>query len=145
MNVTRKSLYWKLTLAFILVAFSATAMAAIFVRLTTNDSLAQFIIDQQRSSMIQSLRNYYSIHGSWDGVDQSWEDMQRQTIPTPNSPAPTKEPGLEPLPVKPDGERFRRNLFGLADPSGKVIVSVDREYPVGSHLPSELYSSSSVI
>lgn len=145
MNVTRKSLYWKLTLAFILVAFSATAMAAIFVRLTTNDSLAQFIIDQQRSSMIQSLQNYYSVHGSWDGVDQSWEDMQRQTIPTPNSPAPTKEPGLEPLPVKPDGERFRRNLFGLADPSGMVIVSVDREYPVGSHLPPELFSSSSVI
>ncbi len=141
--MNRKSLYWKLTLAFIGVAFSATAMAAIFVRVSTNDSLAQFIIDQQRSSMIQSLSNYFTEHGSWDGVENSWEDMQRQTIPTPNPSDPTKEPGPEP--DKPFTDRFRRNLFGLADPNGVVIVSVDQDFPVGSHLSPDKYSSSSVI
>ncbi len=143
MKMNRKSLYWKLTLAFIGVAFSATAMAAIFVRVSTNDSLAQFIIDQQRSSMIQSLSNYFTEHGSWDGVENSWEDMQRQTIPTPNPSDPTKEPGPEP--DKPFTDRFRRNLFGLADPNGVVIVSVDQDFPVGSHLSPDKYSSSSVI
>lgn len=143
MNVTSKSLYWKLTLAFIVVAFSATAMAAIFVRVTTNNSLAQFIIDQQRSNMVQSLSNYYIEHGSWDGVDKVWEDMQRQTIPTPNPSEPTKVPGPEP--GKPYEERFHRNLFGLADPNGVVIVSVDQDFPVGAQLPSELYSNNDVI
>lgn len=145
MTMTRKTLYWKLTLAFVLVAFSATAMAAIFVRFTTNDSLAQFIIDQQRSNMIQSLGNYYTAHGSWDGVEISWEDLQRQTIPTPNTTSPTKVPGPQPEPDKPYTERFHRNLFGLANPDGVVIVSVDPDYPVGSHLPPDQFSSSTVI
>lgn len=143
MNVTRKSLYWKLTLAFVVVAFSATAMAAIFVRVTTNDSLAKFIIDQQRSTMIQSLSNYYAVHGSWDGVEASWEVMQRQSIPTPNSTEPTKVPA--PQPEKPFPEKFHRNLFGLANPDGVVIVSVDQESPVGTHLSPDNFSSSTVI
>lgn len=145
MNLTRKTLYWKLTLAFILVAFSATAMAAIFVRLTTNDSLAQFIIDQQRSNMIESLKNYYTTHGSWEGVNLSWDDMQRQTLPTPNPSAPTKEPAPQPEIGKPNNEKFHRNLFGLADSDGVVIISVDPDYPIGAHLPPEEFSRSSVI
>jgi two-component system, OmpR family, sensor histidine kinase BaeS len=145
MKFTRRSLNVNLILAFIGVAFSATAIAAVFVRLTTNDSLAQFIIDQQRSSMVQSLANYYTVHGSWNGVEESWEDMQRQSIPTPNPPSPTKEPGPEPSTGRPFNEKFRRNLFGLADMEGKIIVSVDQDYPVGSSPPQELFSSKTVI
>jgi signal transduction histidine kinase len=147
MKFTRRSLYFKLILGFIGVAFSATAMAAIFVRLTTNDSLAQFLIDQQRSSMMQSLSNYYMLHGSWSGVENSWEDMQRQSIPTPNPSSPTREPAPTPNPSteKPFNEKFHRNLFGLADMEGVVIVSVDQDYPVGSHLPPETFSSATVI
>jgi len=143
MNVTRKSLYWKLTLAFVVVAFSATAMAAIFVRFTTNDSLAKFIIDQQRSSMIQALSDFYSANGSWDGVETSWEVMQRQSIPMPISTDPTRIPGPEP--EKPFPEKFHRSLFGLANPNGVVIVSVDQESPVGTHLSPDNFSSSTVI
>jgi hypothetical protein len=100
MKFSRKSLYFKLILSFIGVAFSATAIAAIFVRFTTTDSLAQFLVDQQRSSMVQSLINYYTLHGSWDGVEESWDDMQRQTIPTPNPPSPTREPVPAPNPLE---------------------------------------------
>ncbi len=147
MKFSRRSLYFKLILGFIGVAFSATAIAAIFVRFTTTDSLAQFLIDQQRSSMVQSLINYYTTHGSWDGVEESWDDMQRQTIPTPNPPSPTREPAPSPDPSaeKPFNEKFRRNLFGLAEMDGTVIVSVDQDYPAGSHLPPEMFSSKTVI
>lgn len=151
MKFTRRSLYVNLILAFIGVAFSATAIAAVFVRLTTNDSLVQFIVDQQRSSMIQSLVNFYTLHGSWIGVENTWDDMQRQSFPTPNPSSPTKVPELSPIPnsnpagEKPFNEKFHRNLFGLADMDGTVIVSVDQEYPVGSHLPPEMFSSKTVI
>ncbi|NMB57663.1 MAG: HAMP domain-containing protein [Chloroflexi bacterium] len=147
MKFSRKSLYFKLILSFIGVAFSATAIAAIFVRFTTTDSLAQFLVDQQRSSMVQSLINYYTLHGSWDGVEESWDDMQRQTIPTPNPPSPTREPVPAPNPLeeKPFVEKFHRNLFGLADMEGNIIVSVDPDYLVGSHLPPETFSQKTVI
>jgi len=147
MKFTRRSLYFKLILGFIGVAFSATAIAAIFVRFTTTDSLAQFLIDQQRSSMVQSLINYYTIHGSWNGVEETWEDMQRQTIPTPNPAAPTREPApsSNPMEEKPFTDKFRRNLFGLAEMDGTVIVSVDQDYPVGSNLPPEMFISKTVI
>jgi len=145
MKFTLRSLYFKLILGFIVVAFSATAMAAIFVRMTTNNSLALFIIDQQRSSMVQSLVNYYTENGSWIGVEESWEDMQRQTIPTPNPSSPTMEPAPQPSNSRPFNEKFHRNLYGLADMQGKIIVSVDQDYPVGSYLSPEMFSNKTVI
>ncbi len=60
MKVLQKSLYWKLSLAFLLVAFSASAVAAVYIRLSSQESLWQLLIDQQRESMQQSLENYYA-------------------------------------------------------------------------------------
>jgi two-component system, OmpR family, sensor histidine kinase BaeS len=135
--VTRKSLYWKLTLAFILVAFLATAMAAVFVRVTSQDRLVQLIFDQQRQSMLQSLKNYYATNNSWDGVSDVWGEMQKQTFPTSYPPPAGGEPRPTPDPQKAPPERERRNLFGLAGTDGVVIVAVDQEYPVGSQLPAD--------
>ncbi len=58
-----KSLSWKLTLAFILVAFTTAALVALFIRLTSTDRLTSLIIDQQKSSMEQTLIQYYETDG----------------------------------------------------------------------------------
>jgi type II secretory pathway pseudopilin PulG len=110
MNMTRKTLYWKLTLAFILVAFLATAMSAIFVRVTSQDRLAQLIFDQQRQNMLQSLQNYFSTNGSWEGVNASWEEMQKQTFTTAYPPPPGGSPRPTPDSQKGPSDRERRNL-----------------------------------
>jgi hypothetical protein len=52
-----KSLYWKLTLAFMLVAFTTAALVALFIRLTSANQLMQLVIEQQRSSLQQTLHS----------------------------------------------------------------------------------------
>ena len=100
MKLNRRSLYWKLTLAFILVALVATAMAAIYIRVSSQESLSKLIFDQQRESMLLSLENYYAANGSWTGVNNTWDEMQKQTFPTPYPPPPDETPRPTPDPEK---------------------------------------------
>ncbi len=94
MNLMRKSLYWKLTLAFMLVAVITAGLVAVFIRVTSADRLSALIIDQQRDSLEQELVSYYQTNGSWDGVQENWMDLQRQ------SAAPAISTTQEPLPDK---------------------------------------------
>lgn len=129
-----KSLYWKLTLAFMLVAFTTAALVALFIRLTSANRLMQLVIEQQRSSLQQTLQSYYASQGSWDGVAQNWSQIQSLLLPTPASPPPDHPPQDN---RPPDGQD-RKNFLGLADVQGVVIVSVNPNYPAGSSLPAAL-------
>jgi len=136
-----KSLYWKLSLAFMLVAFTTAALVALSIRLTNENRLMQLIIDQQRSSLEQALSDYYASHGSWVGVAESWQQIQSITRPTPAA-TPEDRP---PADNRPPGSEERGNLFGLADAQGVVIVSVDPKYPAGSILPPEMLSTGTTV
>lgn len=129
-----KSLYWKLTLAFMLVAFTTAALVALFIRLTNANRLMQLVIEQQRSSLQQTLQSYYASNGSWEGVAQNWSQIQSLILPTPVAP-PKDHPPQDNRP--PDGQD-RRNFLGLADAQGIVIVPVDPNYPAGSSLPPDI-------
>ncbi len=129
-----KSLTWKLTLAFMLVAFTTAALVALFIRLTSADRLMQFVIEQQRSSLEQALSDYYAANGSWDGVDQNWQQLQ--SINSPGQAAPPADGSSPKNPPPSDHER--RNLFGLADAQGTVIVQIDPGYPSGTQLPADV-------
>jgi two-component system, OmpR family, sensor histidine kinase BaeS len=128
-----KSLYGKLALAFIAVAFTTAALVAVFIRLTSADRLRQLVVDQQRSRLEQSLSTYYALNSSWAGVDQSWQQIQSQTLPTPAS----QRNVLPPQGNRPPDAQSRGNFLGLADAQGAVIVSVDPNYPAGSTLPPD--------
>ncbi len=129
-----KSLTWKLTLAFMLVAFTTAALVALFIRLTSADRLMQFVIEQQRSSLEQALSDYYAANGSWDGVDQNWQQLQPR-----NSPGQAAPPSDRISPDNPPpSDHERRNLFGLADAQGTVIVQIDPGYPSGTQLPADV-------
>jgi signal transduction histidine kinase len=129
-----KSLYWKLTLAFMLVAFTTAALVALFIRLTSANRLVQLVIEQQRSSLQQTLQSYYAANGSWEGVAQNWSQIQSLVLPTPAAPPPDHPPQDN---HPPDGQD-RRNFLGLADAQGVVIVSVDPKYPAGASLPASV-------
>ena len=136
-----KSLTWKITLAFMVVAFTTAALVALFIRLTSADRLMQLIMEQQRNSLDQNLSTYYSSNGSWDGVAQEWGVLQSRTLSVSAvSPADRPTPGNQP-PVGGD----RRNLFGLADAQGVVIVSVDPAYPDGAVLPANIIKADTAI
>ncbi len=143
MKRLQKSLYWKLSLAFLLVAFSASAVAAVYIRFSSQESLWQLLIDQQRESMQQSLENYYTANGSWEGIEDTWGELQRQLMPTPNPPPP--EQGKEPPVEQTYTDRYRRNFFGLASADGTVIIAVEPDFDEGSILPAELLSEGTII
>ncbi len=127
----QKSLYWRLTLAFVLVAVVTAALVAVFVRITSNDRLTRLIQEQQISGLQEVLGEYYSQNGSWNGVADQWRQLQNSSRPTPAGPTPA----LPPTDQRPDDRR--RSLFGLADASGVVVVSVDQQFPVGFKLPPD--------
>jgi signal transduction histidine kinase len=129
-----RSLYWKLTLAFMLVAFTTAALVALFIRLTSANRLMQLVIEQQRSSLQQTLQSYYAVNGSWEGVAQNWSQIQSLVLPTPAAPPPDHPPQDN----HPSDGQDRKNFLGLADAQGVVIVSVDPKYPAGSVLPASL-------
>ena len=135
-----KSLYWKLTLAFILVAFITTALVAVFIRITSADSLSQLIIQQQRSSLNQALVDYYSNYGSWNGIANAWEQLQSQSGPISfmNGPAKGRGPGGG---GRGANSRDLRGLFGLADERGMVIVAIDSHSPSGTKLTTSVPDS----
>lgn len=128
-----KSLYAKLTIAFMLVAFTTAALVALFIRLTSADRLMEFVVNQQRSSLQVALSNYYASNGSWEGVDQNWRLILSQTLP-PFEPSPGDRPHGE---NRSPGIPVRENWFGLADAQGMVVVAVDPHYPAGSNLPQD--------
>ncbi len=135
-----KSLYWKLTLAFVLVAFTTAALVGVFIRVTSANRLMQLIIDQQRSSMEETLADYYASYGSWNGVEQNWEELQWESAPDPD---PGHPPSL--TTKNPSREKERRYLLGLADAQGVVVVQVDPNYPAGAKLTNDfLYKGTSI-
>jgi signal transduction histidine kinase len=129
----RKTLYWKLALAFMFVAVIAIVLIAIFIRITNVDRLTKLITEQQGSSLQASMAEYYAITGSWLGVKEYWQTAQMR--PTQSSDL-TQEPNTN-NPFPPEG-RDRRNFFGLVDADRVVLVSVDPKYPEGSTLPEEM-------
>ena len=130
-----KSLTVKLTFAFILVAFTTAGLVGLFIRLTSQDRFTQFLIDQQRSRIEQVLAEYYSTNGSWSGIAAGWDVIEISSMLSNNPPPPENNPGVH------SPQDQRRSLFGLADPSGLVIVSVDPSYPAGTILTSQMLAS----
>jgi signal transduction histidine kinase len=136
----RLSLYWKLTLAFVLVAVTTTGLVAIAIRLTNASSLNQLIFDQQRATMDQALADYYTTNGSWNGVASYWDQLQPSYM--------MGRGGIGPMGHGNDGQQNMhdpRGMFGLADNQGNVVVAIDPHYPVGSSLPSDVLSAGSPV
>jgi len=136
-----KSLYWKIALAFVLVAFITAALVAVFIRLTSANRLTQLVLDQQRANLQSVLANYYQTNDSWDGLAANWEAIQQQygfggmgNSPGGMGPGNGGHMGME-----------RRSLYGLADASGRVIIAVGDSAPAGNQLSSRAFKAGTPI
>ena len=138
-----RTLYWKLALAFILVAFTTTGLIAVFIRITSVDRFSQFIVDQQISHLQTALDSYYTKYGSWADVAQSWQQLQFQNFPTPSVQSGNPSGQINRLPG--NGIPDQRGGFGLADASGVVVVSPDQNTPVGSTAPQKTLNAGSPV
>lgn len=123
-----KSLYWKIALAFVLVAFITAALVAVFIRATSVDRLTQLVTDQQSEALTTILADYYQTNGSWDGLLKNWPVIQQNYSVGgmgmgPGGPGQGEHMGNE-----------RRSLYGLADAEGRVIIPVGNFKDVGQQL-----------
>jgi two-component system, OmpR family, sensor histidine kinase BaeS len=127
------SLLWKLIIAFVLVAVITAALVAVFIRATSVNRLSQLIIDQQVNSLQVSLKAYYTGTGSWNGIDQVWQQLNMQARPTPagdNTNQSKNDYG--PPPNK------SLNFFGLVDAQGKVVISNGPDYQEGDIVSAQM-------
>lgn len=120
-----RSLTWKLTLAFLLVALTVALLVAVLIRLVSADQLDQLIIEQRRSWFLEQVTTYYQTNGSWEGVAQ-----QFKYGPPPQDPNGPEAP-------QPDGRQFQprrdqHDFFGLVGADGRVIIPLLPEFPVGT-------------
>jgi signal transduction histidine kinase len=121
MTLTRK-----LTLAFLLIAVTAAAIVAVSIRLTNATRLNELVLDQQRANFQTLVTEYYQSNGSLVGLDA----FLRQNLPNDSG---TQHNPKDQQQVQPD----RRNLFGMADPQGIVIVPVQPDLHKGQTVPPQ--------
>ncbi|MGQ0600324.1 MAG: ATP-binding protein [Anaerolineales bacterium] len=124
-----RSLVWKLTLAFLLVALTVALLVAVSLRLTSADQLDQLIIDQRRSEFKTQLANYYAANGSWAGVEVYFTQYHRGPQPQATPPQ-ENQPGGQRRP--PDIRRDRRELFGAADAQGRILIPLWPDFPANA-------------
>ena len=131
------SLARKLTLAFLLVAVTATLLVAVFIRLTNADQFNQLVMAQQRTAFETSLVSYYQTNGSWAGVLPYMIGNR-----SGGGPQATAQPGYG------NGDGYGRGyggnrgpgqggdhgmIFGLVDSQGNIVIPLPN-YPLGSHV-----------
>ena len=125
----KTSLNLKLVAAFILVAVITGLVLAIGFRSVNQDRFDQFVLDQQSQSAAELLTAYYQTYGSWEGVEAILIE-----------PRPMGMGNMGMGGQRGDGRIGEsRRLFGLADPTGKVLVGVENLWAKGYILsPSEI-------
>jgi len=139
MKYMRRSLVWKLSLAFILIALVSVGLVVALIRFTSTDRFTNYIIEQQRSLFQSELETYYQTHGSWDNIWEYWRELR---VGLPGSPP---EGFNGPINTYGPPQRDRRLIFGLADAKGTVLVPVDPDYQLGSTLSPGMLKSQTPI
>jgi len=135
----RRSLLFKMTLAFVLVAVISASVIMIFLRATSLDRFNRFIMDQVSSNVRDSLESYYSLNASWEGVGDYWITVRTQLAGPEGAPPPQ----LDQAEVrKPDD---RRNFFALVDLEGVVVLPAEPDYPLGLKVSDAVLQNGSTI
>ncbi len=96
-----RSLAFKLTLAFLIVALTGSVVVALSVQLQTRREFDRYVLQLVQSEFVAELLEYYQTNGSWDGV-------QTQFPAQPN-PSGAREP-----------RRFEAPPFSIVDAAGQV-------------------------
>jgi signal transduction histidine kinase len=106
-----RSLSSKLVLAFLLTSLTGAVLAAVFVRQFVGSQFDAFVVSQQRDFFTNRVLDYYATNGSLSGIGQ-WISERSNRHPPDEQPPGGIPPHEDPLSIR----------FGLADPSGTVII-----------------------
>jgi signal transduction histidine kinase len=135
-----RTLSWKLTIAFLLVAATVFILPVVSLRFVNPAQFNTLIVSQMRSNFQSVLSEYYRLHGSWDGIEEYLQQQAAETRETAATKlAQTPESGFSAGGPASNGPfpRDWRSQFGLADSQGIVVISVEPDQPVGTKLPAD--------
>jgi signal transduction histidine kinase len=134
-----RSLTWKLTLAFLLVAIAVALLVAVAIRLTSAGNFDQLLLEQARSEYKANLIAYYQAHGSWEGVEEYLAQQREEPAPqsTPD-PAESAGPGEGWGAGQPNFRRERHQIFGLVDAQGVVVIPFGPVLKTGTRVTQDV-------
>ncbi|MBN2116007.1 MAG: HAMP domain-containing protein [Anaerolineales bacterium] len=112
-----RSITLKLSLSFLGISLISVLLIVLFARYNTNREFRQFTEDNNRSTLMGTLQDYYMTRGSWDGIEQA-ELFMRYPAPSDNPPPKLYSP------------------LTVTDRSGKVIRAGSK-VKLGDALPKE--------
>ena len=139
-----RSLTWKLTLAFLLVAIAVALLVAVAIRLTGTGNFDQLIVEQARSEFQANLVAYYQAHGSWEGVEEYLAQQRGGPAPQP-TPGPGTSSGSGNAAGPPDFRRERHRIFGLVDAQGIVVIPFGPVSQTGAHVTQDVLARGELI
>lgn len=112
-----RSITLKLIFSFLGISLVSVLLIVLFARYTTDLEFRRFTATNDRSTLIDTLKNYYIDHGSWDGIDTT-ELLMR--FPAPNDNPPPKP----------------YSALTVTDQAGKVIRA-GSGFKLGDSIPSD--------
>lgn len=104
-----RSITFKMILAFLGIALVSIVLIVLLALWNTGTEFSRFVQDRRGADLVQTLADYYSAQGSWEGVGK--------TII------------METFPQMPEGGPPRESFFTLADESGLVIFAGPGYHP----------------
>lgn len=141
----KRSISFKLALAFILVAVITASLLTIVFLSTNTLSFEQYIFDQQFYSKLIEVEEYFAINQTWDGVEKVLETAMGGMNSAGGGP------GSQGMGQAGQGS-FRQTQqanqssqaaiaggrdYALTDADGKVVVGIEDFYVEGEQLSSE--------
>lgn len=152
----KRSISFKLALAFILIAVLTASLLTVVFLSTNATTFEQYVFDQQFYTKLSDAEAYFAQNKSWEGVETVLETAMRgmggnggmqggQGMGQAGSGAfrrtQQSSSTSQPLPMSNAGGRE----YALADASGKVIVGIEGLYQEGEHLSPETLATGAAI
>lgn len=129
------SLRLKLILAFLLVSLVSAGLSSFFIQRRTRLEFDRFLDDQGRAELVTTLRQFYALNGSWQGVEnyiflvRTEENLQRFDSAPADTPR-SAQPAIRRLPyilTDVDG----RIILGNPDRYGELVdLRKEKGYPI---------------
>jgi hypothetical protein len=121
-----RSLKGKLILSYLAVALITVLVVSAIIWLTSDQSLMSLVVEQQTTSLKESVQTYYTINGTLQGFFDDYLQAYRAQ-PGPPQPGNTGKP--------PNG-RDIRGVVGLVDIDNQALIPT-LGYEVGQTVPAD--------
>ena len=137
-----RSLTTKLTLAFLLVSLIGIGLVALLVSSNTMREFHSFVDAQSREDLLLRWKQYYILHGSWEGTTEALPDIMPYSNSSTLSSGETSSAYPPPGPEDPGASTAPYPL--IVDTQGLAVITAGG-YSVGQSVPASVVQQGTAI